>query len=152
MVLKNSLFEVKNAMMYLVNSVISTSTNDLGACPILEIVENGDESTGYLVGSDAAVFTMAHVILSEVTFATSIIAKIYSIDYGNVTAEDMVTTEYGELLSTMQATLNEKIEKWAGRPKDHLLQNAKIIYNQNKGKNLSEISEAFTNTYTDLFP
>ncbi len=47
-ILKEGLFSLKAAVSFMIASVRSQSTADLSACPILDIIEKGDESTDFL--------------------------------------------------------------------------------------------------------
>lgn len=104
--LLNALFDVKAAINYMVASVMSQSTSDLSACPILDIIEKGDESTDFLQSSDAAIFTMANVMMNEIIFGTTVVGMIYNIQYGNATASAMIGKEYNAtLVKAHNATL-----------------------------------------------
>ena len=104
--LKEGLFQLKAAVNYMIASVQSHSTSDLSACPILDIIEKGDESTDFLQSSDAAIFTMANVMMNEIIFGTTVVGMIYNIQYGNVSASAMIDKEYNvTLVKAHNATL-----------------------------------------------
>lgn len=81
--LKQGLFEIKTAIAYMIASSESNTTSDLSACPILRIINDGDQSTGFLVGSDYAIINMANILLNDVIFGTTVIQFIYNIEYGS---------------------------------------------------------------------
>ena len=125
--LKEGLFQVKTALNYLIASVISNSTADLSACPILDIIEKGDESTDFMQSSDAAIFTMSNIMMNEIIFGTTVVGMVYYLEYGNA-SHAMIQREYGNTLAKVQNVTLAKINRWTNHPIEDLEKNVKQIW------------------------
>lgn len=80
----------------MIASLVSSTTGDLSACPILDIVEKGDASTSFLVSSDSAIFTLGNLMISDIIFGTTVIGGIYEMEHGRNVSHLKIQKEYEE--------------------------------------------------------
>lgn len=127
-ILKEGLFQLKTAVNYMIASVVSNSTADLSACPILDIIEKGDESTDFLQSSDAAIFTMANIMMNDIIFGTTVIGMVYELEYGNNYSAPMIRREYETAVQEAFNMTLAKVDNWTNRPITDLEKNVKQIW------------------------
>lgn len=150
--LKEGLFQLKTAVNYMIASVVSNSTSDLSACPILDIIEKGDESTDFLQSSDAAIFTMANIMINDILFGTTVIGMVYELEYGNNYSAPMIRREYDAVIQDAFNKTLAKVDTWTNRPITDLEKNVKQIWTQVKTLDSEKVAKYYHKTLFRMFP